>query len=163
MKNICYDYQSGGAKMNGNIMQVQAIIDENEEARKIVELLLKNKYGLYQSYIARKLKIYLGRIRSQMIILDELNVLDSKSVYSKLLKGGIKGTFIYLEEGIRIINIDNSVEISTDGRYPWKKDDRKIIVDCDGFQIPIRIGKGTAKIKIYKIKYKSSKIMSEML
>ena len=149
--------------MNGNIVQVQTVIDGNEEARKIIGLLLENEYGLYQSDIARKLKISQGSMRSQMIILDELNVLDSKSVYSKLLKGGAKGIFIYLEEGNRIINIDNSIEISIDDRYPWKKDDRRIIVDHDDFRIPVRAGKGTAKMKMFKIKYELFKAMSEML
>lgn len=149
--------------MNGNIVQVQAVIDENKEAKKIIELLLENEYGLYQSDIARKLKISQGIMRSQVIILDELNVLDSKSVYSKLLKGGTKGTFIYLEEGNKIINADSSVEISIDSRYPWKKDDRRIIVDRDGFRIPVRAKKGTAKTKMYKIKYELLKTMFEML
>ena len=149
--------------MNGNIVQVQAVIDRNEEARKIIELLLVNKYGLYQSDIARKSKISQTSMRSQIRILDKLNVLDSKSVYSKLLKGGAKGTFIYLEEGNKIINTDSSVEISTDNRYSWKKDDRRIIVDHDGFHIPVKTGKGTAKTKTYKIKYELLKTMSEML
>ena len=149
--------------MNGNIMQVQTVIDRNQEAKKIIRLLLKNEYGLYQSDIARKLKISQGSIRSQMIILYELNVLDSKSVYSKLLKGGAKGTFIYLEKGNRIIGIDNSIEISTGNRYFWKENDRRIIIDHDGFRIPVRAGKGTAKTRIFKIKYELFKAMSETL
>ncbi|MCK5475985.1 MAG: hypothetical protein KAI71_05400 [Candidatus Pacebacteria bacterium] len=149
--------------MNGNIVQVQAVINKNKEAKKIIRLLLKNEYGLYQSDVIRKLKISQTIMRGQIIILDELNVFDSKSVYSKSLKGGIKGTFIYLEKGIRIINTDNSTEISTGDRYSWKEKDRRIIVDHDGFRIPVRAGKGTAKTKMFKIKYELLKAMSETL
>lgn len=128
----------------------KAKVEVSEKEKEIIVLLLRHRYGLYASEIAKNTGFLEDLVRRTLRRLSEKGILESKQITSIDAKSFSQGYRLRIPEGYRIMS-------SSGQEVPFKKGEEArisgtdLVIDEDGFRVPFRRKFGSTKSVVYKI------------
>lgn len=131
----------------------------NKKEKPMIALLLKHKYGLYAAEIARELKLYGAIARKFLKSLEEKGLLESKEVEFLNSQKITRGHKLRVPENCKVISPEGAEAPFEKGRFV-KISETDIVIDHEGFRVPLRRGPGIRKSVMYKIKKDLFEVLS---